>query len=255
MRGDESAYAALGLTPGASRAHVDQAYRRLIKLHHPDRNGGDGRRAAEINRAYTVVRRDFPARPVYRPPTLPVRPARARRGSLRPFWLVVLFASLGLGALAASDSSRAPSTMFAGELPQVAARPGSGPLLGSFDEPLHAGVVDSAIRSAVQFHLEEYPAGAAEYSRDCHQRLREEPNLALFDACAAFDEATITLAAANPAESGQFNGSAVLGRQLASARAISNDTLGADSRLHQIRSRVELVLLPRLDEAAARRQP
>lgn len=32
------------------------AYRKLIKLHHPDRSGGDAARAAEINRAYRELR-------------------------------------------------------------------------------------------------------------------------------------------------------------------------------------------------------
>ena len=255
MRGDDSAYAALGLRPGATRAHVDDAYRRLIKVHHPDRNGGDGRRAAEINRAYTLLRRDLPAAPVYRSVPMPVRTARRRRGSSRPFWLLVVVAGVGIGALAAQDSRRTPAVPYQGDWQPAAAAQSSAPLLGRFDEPLHANVVDASIRSAVQFHADGDAAGAAEYSRDCHHRLRENPNLALFDACAAFDESTITLHIANPAETGQFNGSAALGRQLAAARTISDDMLGADSRLHQIRSRVELALLPRLDEAASRPAP
>src|SRR5689334_7649449 len=56
MAGDASAYAALGLEPGADAATIDQAYRKLIKLHHPDRAGGDAARAAEINRAYRELR-------------------------------------------------------------------------------------------------------------------------------------------------------------------------------------------------------
>ena len=38
---------------------------------------------------------------------------------------------------------------------------------------------------------------------------------------------------------------------LGAARLLSADTLAADSRLRQIRSRVELALIPKLDEAAA----
>ena len=254
MRGDDSAYAALGLRPGAPRALVDEAYRRLIKLHHPDRNGGDGRRAAEINRAYTALRRDLPAPPVYRAVPMHVRVPSRSRGSSRPFWLMVLVTGVGVGVLAAQDSSRAPAVLYPTDWQPAAASQPTAPIMGRFDEPLHASVVDASIRSALQFHSDGDSAGAAEYSRDCHQRLRDEPNLALFDACAAFDEATITLGA-NPAEFGPFNGSAVLGRQLAAARSISRDVLGADSRLHQIRSRVELTLLPKLDEAAARPAP
>src|SRR5687768_3368407 len=53
---EASAYVILGLQPGADRAAIDKAYRRLIKLHHPDRSGGDPERAAEINRAYFELR-------------------------------------------------------------------------------------------------------------------------------------------------------------------------------------------------------
>jgi molecular chaperone DnaJ len=60
MRGADH-YAVLGLRPDAGRAEVDEAYRRLIKLYHPDRMGGDGSRAAEINRAYTMLRQTLPA--------------------------------------------------------------------------------------------------------------------------------------------------------------------------------------------------
>ena len=56
MAGDASAYAALGLEPGADSSAIEQAYRRLIKEHHPDRQGGDARRAAEIIEAYRKLR-------------------------------------------------------------------------------------------------------------------------------------------------------------------------------------------------------
>ena len=56
MAEDASAYAALGLEPDADEAEIEQAYKRLIKEHHPDREGGDAARAAEINRAYRELR-------------------------------------------------------------------------------------------------------------------------------------------------------------------------------------------------------
>ena len=56
MPGPASAYAALELEPGADRAAIEEAYRRLIKRYHPDRSGGDAERAAEINRAYFELR-------------------------------------------------------------------------------------------------------------------------------------------------------------------------------------------------------
>ena len=257
MSADDSPFAALGLRPGAGRAEVDAAYRRLMKVHHPDRAGGDSGRAAEINRAYTFLRRHDPleagrGRPV--PLTMRRRP-RAGRGG----WAFVLAAACAAALFvyrqsSTDRSSRAVPLQWAvgspGEFATVAEpRP-------SFEEPLHERVIESAIADAVRFHSGEDLAGATEYSRDCHNRLRQEPNLALLDACAAFDEATLILNASDPlAETGTFNGAAVMARELAGARALSDDVFEADSRLQRIRSRVELALLPMIDEIAGRAEP
>src|SRR3954469_23346345 len=64
-------YRVLGVSPGASSEELHDAYRRLVKLHHPDRNGGSeesARRFAEVQEAYEDVR----ARP---------RPARSHRAA------------------------------------------------------------------------------------------------------------------------------------------------------------------------------
>lgn len=45
-----SCWEILGLTPGASAAAIDQAFRRLAIKHHPDR-GGSNAKMAELNRA------------------------------------------------------------------------------------------------------------------------------------------------------------------------------------------------------------
>src|SRR4029078_149432 len=76
MGGDPSAYAALGLEPDADAAAVDRAYKRLIKEHHPDREGGSATRAAERNRAYRDLRR--PTTRARAQPRLS-RPARTAR--------------------------------------------------------------------------------------------------------------------------------------------------------------------------------
>jgi curved DNA-binding protein CbpA len=60
-------YRVLGVSPGASSEELHDAYRRLVKLHHPDRNDGSeesARRFAEIQEAYEAVR----ARPRPAPP-------------------------------------------------------------------------------------------------------------------------------------------------------------------------------------------
>jgi hypothetical protein len=53
-------YAVLGLRPGASAQDLHDAYRRLVKLHHPDRNGGSAestRRFQEVQAAYEEIGR------------------------------------------------------------------------------------------------------------------------------------------------------------------------------------------------------
>src|SRR6185503_1559783 len=57
MVADAAAYAVLGLEPGADWAAMERAYRELIKVHHPDRSGGDAQRATEIIHAYRELKR------------------------------------------------------------------------------------------------------------------------------------------------------------------------------------------------------
>jgi hypothetical protein len=123
--------------------------------------------------------------------------------------------------------------------------------VATFEEPLQSAVIDRAIADAVKFHDSGDTTATAEFSRACHDRLRREPSLTWFDSCAAFDEAIVTLGGHELAQSGRFDASSVTARQLGAARQLSGDTLAADSRLRQIRSRVELALVPKLDEAAA----
>jgi curved DNA-binding protein CbpA len=49
-------YRVLGVPYGASPAVVLEAYRRLSKQHHPDREGGSDERFVEIQRAYETLR-------------------------------------------------------------------------------------------------------------------------------------------------------------------------------------------------------
>lgn len=260
MTAEEYALAALGLRPGAGRAEVDAAYRRLMKIYHPDRTGGDGRRAAEINRAYTFLRRNYRAhQPRVRRVPVELRPNR--RSSRRGPWAVVLAGAVATGLVVYGGAPHAsggssvvipiewkpadPDQLMRAEAP-----------VSNFEEPLHSSVIGTAIADAMKFHSASDSEGAAEYSRDCHNRLRQHPNLALFDACAAFDESTLVLKASDPLhESGAFNGSAVTTREMAAARALSEDTFGADSRLNRIRSRVEIALLSNLEEFAGPKEP
>lgn len=256
MSARDSAYAALGLRSGAARSQVDEAYRRLIKLHHPDVAGGDSTRAAEINRAYSLLRREgLAAGPQHRP--VPIVAHATRRRASRPgSWAFGLAILVVIGAVAAVQL-REGAGVFARpvnvRLPViVAASPGGQALPAlDFDEPLHSPVISSAIADAVKLHQAKDSSAAELYSRDCQDKLRKDRNMAWFDACSAFDEAIVTLSSDTElADSRAFNSTAVVARELASARALSDDILGADSRLRQIRMQVEMELLPKLDSAA-----
>jgi hypothetical protein len=257
MSAQDSAYAALGLRSGAGRSQVDEAYRRLIKVHHPDA-GGDSMRAAEINRAYSLLRSEGLAMGPHVPP-MPIvghavrRRAAPRRGS----WAFPLLILAVIGTFAAFEARRGlvgfarPADVRWQILEPASRRAVALPML-SFDEPLHSPVISSAIAEATKFHIAKDASAAEIYSRDCQERLRKDRNMAWFDACSAFDEATVTLSSDEElADSQAFNSAAVVARELAAARTLSDDILGADSRLRQIRMQVEMELLPKLDSAAA----
>ncbi|HET9811874.1 MAG TPA: J domain-containing protein [Sphingomicrobium sp.] len=250
MSGDEP-YGVLGLRPGARRVEVDQAYRRLIKQYHPDRTGGDGGRAAEINRAYTLIRQDMPAG--RRGVPMPIPPGR-RPSSRRWGWaMACAVAVAGAVAFAGSDSSRRASNgVPALILPSTEAEGATVSMpLSDFDEPLQTAMIDRSIADAVKFHSIGDPRAAVEFTRACHNALRDKPSLAWFDSCAAFDEATVALDNDDPlAASGPFSPPAVMGRHMAAARLLSDDMLAAESRLHQIRARVEWAMVPAMDGAA-----
>lgn len=257
MRGDES-YAALGLRPGASRAEIDDAYRRLIKRYHPDRTDGDGGRAADINRAYTQLTREVPApQPPRRKVPVPVHAPPSRQGR-HAGWAIAGLLAAGGAAIMAADSPRSgsgyPAFPAALSWPEPARQAGSAGTipLEDFDEPLNTVLIDRSVADALRFYRSGDSAATLAFSRSCHASLRASPSLAWFDSCAAFDEAIAILESDNAlAESGPFSASAVVARHMASARILARDMLTADSRIHEIRSRVEFELLPRLEQVAA----
>ena len=64
-------YEVLGVKRGASAEELHDAYRRMVKLHHPDRNGGSAestRRFQEIQEAYERVKERRASDPRHRPP-------------------------------------------------------------------------------------------------------------------------------------------------------------------------------------------
>jgi hypothetical protein len=243
MLGEASAYAALGLEPGADAAAVERAYKNLIKQYHPDREGGDATRAAEINRAYRELRtsREEDNELILEDPCDPVPPLGRPTSSRAAIFAAVSIAALvllsgpasrAIGTLSGSSHSTGPATH--------AAASGAGEPM---DQPLALGPINGAIYDAVRMDRNQDEMALATASRDCHHQLRLEPSLSRLDRCAAFDDAVVELQDRDPLrDQGPFSELAVTGRQMSAATIFSNDYLAIDGRLSRIRLHVELAL-------------
>ena len=244
-----SAYAALDLKPGADRAAVEEAYRRLIKLHHPDRSGGDGDRAAEINRAYRELRGEPVSKPAPVKRHSQGRPRRKQRRRF-PRWPLILFGLIVI-ALMQGDWLMQKGIIWAKRLAELGAPvPTSVTQLNVAGNSLLDGPVDSAavadsIEEALWLVKNGDEDALTQHSRDCHRKFRLGPKPALLDRCAAFDSAVAALQDLDPAHDiGQFNASSVTARQMTAASMLTGDYLAIERRLNRIRSQVELSLMP-----------
>ena len=263
-----AAYAALGLEPGADRVAIEQAYRELIKRYHPDRSGGDAERAAEINRAYFELRRKPPADVVPRArsgrsQSGRSQPERSRRGRRRidrdrdprqpgsALWPVLLIITASLATIERERLAVAVPQWIAAleNRPAVPLSPGrasavakdSAALDGPLDEPTIAGSIELALRLARRGDEQ----ALADRSRDCHRRMRTEPDLAQLDRCAAFDDAVASIDGRDAMnDSGVFSASAITARQMTAASLLSSDYLAIERRLDRIRTLVQLTLRP-----------
>ena len=238
MRGDASAYAALGLEPGSGPDTIDRAYRRLMKIHHPDRNGGDGSRAAEINHAYRQLRsRSALSDPLI----LDDEPEGAGNGWVRAALVLI-------GALAALFFATGPVTAWMRQFsprpmqvtPGRAVAPAS--IGDSMDKPIDRKAVSEAVSHALRIGTGNDGA-LLTASNLCQRALRTRPSIAQLDRCTAFDDAVVQLQNRDPSwDGGPFSQLAVSRRQWSAASALSNDYLAVDGRLDRIRVEVELAL-------------
>ena len=247
MAGRASAFAVLGLEPGADGAAIERAYKRLIKQHHPDREGGDASRAAEITSAYRELRggkasadplqfNDFIER--RRRPRWPVAALAAGAG------IALLLLTLGPSA----PPSRASWSSKAAPGPR-------GSLKGMPPDPiadaLHADAIDQGVRKAVSLFRTSDEVALAGASSDCQRRFRNDPGTEMLDRCAAFDDAVVGLQDRDPLrDNGPFAPLAVTARQWSAASALSDNDLAIDDRLDQIRLRVEIALAPQVPPVA-----
>jgi hypothetical protein len=242
MAGEASAYAVLGVEPDADSAEIEQAYRRLIKQHHPDREGGDSGRAADINRAYRELRQTRDLKdPLEFNLALP-----AERHSAG-FWLTIaLIVVLGAGAWLLSQGNLPPLEQAEGP-PVRAAVPASHARAVErddvMDQPLNLGPIEAAAGEALRMSRTGDEMALADATRDCQRELRSSPSLLRFDRCAAFDDAVVQLQDRDPLrDQGPFSELAVTGRLWSAASGLSEDSVAIDSRLNRIRLQVELAL-------------
>ena len=236
MGGEESAYDALGLEPGADSAAIERAYKRLIKRHHPDREGGDAKRAAEINRAYRELRGTKDALEFNEDLTLV-----ARSGSTWVGMALATAAAIAMLMILIGPISRLTS------VPRLPLGPvhAAARVPDAMDRPLAVAAIDGAVDDAVRLSRSSDEMALASTSRDCHHKLRLDPSLMQLDRCAAFDDAVVQLQDRDPLrDQGPFSEIAVTGRLWSGAQALSDDNLAIDGRLDRIRLRVELALAP-----------
>ena len=250
MTGRASAFAVLGLSPGADGAAIEQAYKQLIKRHHPDRQGGDAIRAAEITKAYRELRGGKAATD-----PLQFNEDFQNRRVRRAWPLAAGFAIAGIGAavLVVGPSVPLTRTLWAASarLPARHAAMMAAAIPEPMNEALHVQTIDSAVRSAVRMFRAADEVTLANASRDCQRRFRQNPGTAMLDRCAAFDDAVVGLEDRDPMrDEGPFAPLAVTGRQWSAASALSDDDLAIDDRLDRIRLRVEVALAPQVPPVA-----
>ena len=250
MTGRTSALAVLGLGPGADGAAIEQAYKRLIKQHHPDREGGDGARAAEIIHAYRALRG---GKALTDP--LQFNEDLGRRRRRRRWPLAAAFAIAGIGAAVMVVGPSVPLTraLWAAnaQLPAVHRAVVPAAIPEPMDDQLHVKAIDAAVAEALHLFRTGDESALADASRDCQRRFRAYPGTAMLDRCAAFDDAVIGLEDRDPLrDEGPFAPLAVTGRQWGAASSLSDDDLSIDSRLDRIRFRVEFILAPQIAPVA-----
>ncbi len=242
MADDASAYAALGLEPDADAAAIEQAYKRLIKEYHPDREGGNSERAAELNRAYQELRG---TRGLKDPLELNDEHENGRP-THRGLAALTLVGIAGIaGALLIASPLGPSADALRSPLHRLGLKPQAESLADPMDSPLHISAILAAARRAQLLSRTRDEMALAGASSDCHRDLRSEPSLLQLDRCVAFDDAVVQLQDRDPLrDQGPFSELAVTGRLRSGAAALSDDSVAIDGRLDRIRLQVELALAP-----------
>ena len=247
MAGRASAFAILGLEPGADRTAIERAYKRLIKQHHPDREGGDGGRAAEITRAYRELRGGRAAADPLQFNDFTERRSRARW----PITALVAGAVIAILLLMLGSSVPPGRELWASKPPAMPDATERATPPDGMAEDLHVDLIDQAVKQALSLFRTSDELALANASNECQIRFREDPGTAMLDRCAAFDDAVVGLQDRDPLrDNGPFAPLAVTARQWSAASALSDDDLAIDERLDRIRLQVEMALAPHVPPVA-----
>jgi DnaJ domain len=255
MAADASAYAVLGLEPGADWTAVERAYKNLMKAHHPDRAGGDAGRAAEINRAYRELRQGRASYTWVKPSPMVER--RAPSGLWLPAILglaacFVLMALLTTSLGGIVDDFRMRATPPGTVPPRM---PVAAPL-DLTTQRLDDGAIRQAVSEAVAFARTGDEAKIANASQLCHRRLHTRPSVKQFDGCVAFDDAIVQLRNRDPfSDIGEFGQVAVTGREMSAGSLLTGDYQAIDYRLDRIRVQVALAIAEAQPEPEPESEP
>ena len=247
MSGDRSAYELLGLEPGAGREAIEQAYRRLIKLYHPDREGGDPLRAAEITRAYRELRGHRSPGGELEFHDQPAAGPNSAGWQIIALSVAIILLSLAILAGGPLDSGFGPRSAGVPLKAQARVPAPDSPI----EQPIDLGALEATVAEVRRLFRSADEIKLAQLSRDCHQAFRQSPDIERFDRCVAFDDAVIILQDRDPLrDQGPFREVDVVRRHWSEGMALNNDSWALDSRLDRIRLRFELLLAPRLDPPA-----
>jgi hypothetical protein len=249
VRAQRSPYTTLGLKPGADRAAVDEAYRRLMKQQHPDRTGGDPAAAAELNTAYAALRSiSVGSQSVAAVPVAGAAPAprRRRRGRL---------AGLAMVAVAGAGLYLVPRPMLPMKSrvqpkspPIQAAAANIAPESLDLSRLPDEDAIAAAVAAARRLHGGRLEGAAVSFSRSCEDDLKAYASLALLDHCIAFDAASGILGGRTP--NARFRAEDMAARHVGAALRMSADPVLAEDRVGSVRRLVERLLLqpPRGDQ-------
>jgi hypothetical protein len=227
----------LGLAPGADRAAIESAYRRLIKQYHPDRAGGDPEAAKAVIHAY----RELTRKNVHLPVQVEAPPPRRRARGPRWPLLAAVAGGLLLWLLptpafekAGNSSSPVLSSPKGGTTAERMVSAEVMPRVAPDGAAVEAGI-DEARRLGRQSQ-----GDAVGYSRSCAADLDRLPSDAMLDHCLAFD-----MAAANGGSDLRWAADAMAARHRAAAQAVLGDEVLAAARVRAVRLQVERTLVVR----------